>query len=118
MEKLDKLEREGKMEYKFTTENFDAEVLQSDLPVLVDFYADWCGPCKMMAPILAQIAEEYEGKVKVGKCDSDENMILAQKYRVASIPNLQLFKDGQPVANYIGYMSADALRAKLDQDLA
>ena len=57
------------MEYKFTSENFESEVLQSDIPVLVDFYADWCGPCKMMAPIVAQLAEEYDGKVKVGKCN-------------------------------------------------
>lgn len=105
------------MEYKFTTENFEEEVLKADIPVLVDFYAEWCGPCKMMAPVLQQIANEYQGRIKVGKCDTDENMSLAQKYRVSSIPNLQLFKAGKPVANYVGFMKAEELKAKLDQEL-
>ena len=69
------------MEYKFTTENFETEVLQAELPVLVDLYADWCGPCKRMAPIVEEIATEYDGKLKVGKCNIDENMQIAQKYR-------------------------------------
>ena len=105
------------MEVKITTENFETEVLQSGIPVLVDFYADWCGPCKMMGPVLEEIAKEFEGKLKVGKCDTDDNMILAQKYRVASIPNMQLFKDGQVVANYIGYMSKSELQEKLQKDM-
>ena len=105
------------MEVKITTENFETEVLQSGIPVLVDFYADWCGPCKMMGPVLEEIAAEFEGKLKVGKCDTDDNMILAQKYRVASIPNMQLFKDGQVVANYIGYMSKSELQEKLQKDM-
>ena len=105
------------MEVKITTENFETEVLQSGIPVLVDFYADWCGPCKMMGPILEEIAAEFDGKLKVGKCDTDDNMILAQKYRVASIPNMQLFKDGQVVANYIGYMSKSELQEKLQKDM-
>lgn len=105
------------MEVKITTENFETEVLQSGIPVLVDFYADWCGPCKMMGPVLEEIAKEFEGKLKVGKCDTDDNMILAQKYRVASIPNMQLFKGGQVVANYIGYMSKSELQEKLQKDM-
>lgn len=105
------------MEVKITTENFETEVLQSGIPVLVDFYADWCGPCKMMGPILEEIAAEFDGKLKVGKCDTDDNMILAQKYRVASIPNMQLFKGGQVVANYIGYMSKSELQEKLQKDM-
>lgn len=105
------------MEYKFTTANFEAEVLESDLPVLVDFYADWCGPCKMMAPIVEQMAEEYDGKIKVGKCNTDENMPLTQKYRVASIPTFIVFKGGEPVATYMGAMPADDLRDKLDTQL-
>lgn len=72
------------MEYTFTVANFEEEVLNSPLPVLVDFYADWCNPCKMMAPTVAKLAEAYEGKVKVGKINVDENMTIAQKYRVAS----------------------------------
>lgn len=105
------------MELQITTENFEEEVLKSEVPVLVDFFAQWCGPCKMMAPVLEEIAKKYEGKLKVGKCDTDDNMLLAQKYRVASIPNMQLFRNGQVVANYVGFMTADALSAKLDQDL-
>ena len=105
------------MELQITTENFEEAVLKSETPVLVDFFAQWCGPCKMMAPVLEEIAKKYEGKLKVGKCDTDDNMILAQKYRVSSIPNMQLFKNGQVVANYVGFMTADALSAKLDQDL-
>lgn len=105
------------MELQITTENFEEAVLKSETPVLVDFFAQWCGPCKMMAPVLEEISKKYEGKLKVGKCDTDDNMLLAQKYRVASIPNMQLFKNGQVVANYVGFMTADALSAKLDQDL-
>ena len=105
------------MELQITTENFEEAVLKSETPVLVDFFAQWCGPCKMMAPVLEEISKKYEGKLKVGKCDTDDNMLLAQKYRVSSIPNMQLFQNGQVVANYVGFMTADALSAKLDQDL-
>lgn len=102
------------MEYQFTSENFDAEVLGSDIPVLVDFYADWCGPCKMMAPVIEKLAEEYEGKIKIGKCNVDDNMELAETYRVSSIPNVQLFQGGKVTDSYIGSMSESALREKLD----
>ncbi len=105
------------MEYKFTTENFEAEVLKEELPVLVDFYADWCGPCKMMAPIVEKLAEEYEGKLKIGKCNIDENMPLAQKYRVASIPTFILFKGAQPAATFLGAMSEDDLCDKIEENL-
>ena len=83
-------------------DNFDREVLQSDIPVLVDFWATWCGPCRMVAPIVAEIAEEMAGKVKVCKVDVDENQELAMKYRVASIPTLIVFKNGQPVTGMVG----------------
>ena len=106
-----------KMEHKFTTENFEAEVLASDIPVLVDFYADWCNPCKMMGPVVAALATELEGKCKVGKCDVEANMAIAQKYRVASIPNFIVFKNGQPVANFMGAMSPDELKNKVEQTL-
>lgn len=98
-------------------DNFEQEVLQSDIPVLVDFYADWCGPCKMMAPVIAAMAEEFDGKIKIGKCDSDDNMPLAQKYRVASIPNMLVFKNGEVIASFVGAMSANELREKLQQIL-
>ena len=75
------------MEYRFTEENFEAEVLKSDIPVLVDFYADWCGPCKMMMPVVEKMAEKYDGKAKVGKVNSDENSALAAKYNIMSIPS-------------------------------
>ena len=105
------------MEYKFTTDNFEEEVLNSELPVLVDFFADWCGPCKMMAPIIEKLAEEYEGKLKVGKCNTDDNMPVAQKYRVASIPTFIIFKGGQPAATFMGAMSEDDLCDKIDANI-
>ena len=90
-------------EVKITVSNFESAVLRSDQPVLVDFYADWCGPCRMLAPVLEEIAREYEGGVKVGKVNVDEQMELAQKFGVSSIPLLVVFKDGQPVAKSLGY---------------
>lgn len=90
-------------EVKITVSNFESEVLRSDQPVMVDFYADWCGPCRMLAPVLEEIAREYEGGVKVGKVNVDEQMELAQKFGVSSIPLLVVFKDGQPVAKSLGY---------------
>ena len=105
------------MEYKFTTDNFDAEVLQASTPVLVDFYADWCNPCRMMGPVVAKMAEAYEGRLKVGKCNIDENMQLAQTYRISSIPAFVVFQGGKPVANYVGAMSAGEFKEKIEQVL-
>lgn len=102
---------------QFTMDNFEEEVLKSEIPVLVDFYADWCGPCKMMAPVVESLAKELEGKCKVGKCNIDENMALAQKYRVVSIPTFMVFKDGQPVTTFMGAMAADEFGAKVKQAL-
>ncbi len=103
------------MEHKFTTENFQAEVLESDIPVLVDFYADWCGPCKMMAPIVEEIAGAYEGKVKVGKCNIEENMDIAQKYRVMHIPTFIIFKGSEAVETSVGALSKAELESKLGE---
>lgn len=92
-----------------TEENFEEEVIKSDIPVLVDFWATWCGPCKMLAPIIAQIADEKEGEIKVGKVDVDEEMELAAEYQVASIPTLLLFKNGEVVETSIGFKSKEQL---------
>ena len=101
------------MEYKFTTENFDKEVLEADVPVLVDFYADWCGPCKMMAPFVEQLAGEYEGRVKIGKCNIDEEETIRARYGVMSIPTMKIFVGGEEKASLVGAMSKDALEDQL-----
>ena len=87
-----------------TKENFETEVLKSDIPVLVDFWATWCGPCMMLSPVIAELAEELEGKVKVGKVNVDEQNELAMQYRVASIPTLLLFKNGELTKTSVGFM--------------
>ena len=99
------------MEIRITTENFEKEVLQSDLPVLVDFYADWCGPCQMLAPTVAEIAREKAGQIKVCKINVDDETPLAIRYGVASIPTLMVFKNGQVTNTSIGYcQKADILK--------
>lgn len=103
------------MEYRFTTDNFETEVLQSAQPVLVDFYADWCGPCKMMAPIVEAMASKYEGKLKVGKLNVDNDPGLAQQFRVMSIPTFIIFKDGKAAATFVGGMSQKELEDKIFQ---
>lgn len=105
------------MEYKFTTGNFEKEVLESDVPVLVDFFAEWCGPCKMMGPVVESMAEKFDGQVKIGKLNVDDDGEIAQKYRVASIPTFIFFKGGQAVATHVGAMSAGDLEAKIRQML-
>ena len=105
------------MELKITDENIEAEVLNSKLPVLVDFYADWCGPCKMMAPIVAELAETFEGRCKVGKCNTDENMNLVNKYRIMSIPTVIIFKGGEAAATSIGATSKSDLENKIQEVL-
>ncbi len=101
------------MELKITTDNFEEEVLKSDLPVLVDFYADWCGPCKMMAPIVERIAEGYDGRLKVGKCNIDDEGDLASRYGIMSIPTIMVFKGGEPAVTSIGAVSQPDLESKI-----
>jgi len=96
-------------ELKFTTENFNAEVIESDKPVLVDFYADWCGPCKMMAPVIEEIAQEYEGKVKVGKLNVDDNPEISEQFDIMSIPTLIFFKGGQPANRSTGVIAKEKI---------
>ena len=100
------------MEVKITLENFDEEVLHSDIPVIVDFYADWCGPCKMVAPIVEEIARENED-ITVCKVNVDEDSALAVKFGIASIPTLIVFKDGREASRIIGFRPKDAILAEL-----
>lgn len=93
------------MAIHFTDENFNEEVLSSNIPVLVDFYADWCGPCKMLAPVIEALAGEFEGKVKIGKLNVDNASETAQKYGIMSIPTLLYFKNGEVVNKTVGVVS-------------
>ena len=106
------------MEYTFTTDNFEQEVLKSDKPVLVDFYADWCGPCKMMAPMVEEFADEYEGELKVGKLNVDEESEIAQKYQVMSIPMFAFFKDGKMIDSAVGAIPKAKFQGMIDKVLA
>lgn len=100
-----------------TDDNFETEVLNSDLPVLIDFWAVWCGPCKIIAPIVEQIAEEYNGKLKVGKLDVDSNQESSIKYGVRSIPTLLLFKNGQVKETVIGAVAKQNILHKINSIL-
>jgi thioredoxin 1 len=100
-----------------TDASFEAEVLQSDLPTLVDYWAEWCGPCKMIAPILDEISEEYKGRVKVTKLNIDENADTPPKYGIRGIPTLMLFKDGNVEATKVGALSKSQLIAFLDANI-
>ena len=101
-------------ELKITAANFENEVLHSDKPVLLDFYADWCGPCKMLAPVLHEIAEESTGAFKVGKVNVDEQMELAMRFQVSSIPMLVVFKDGKAVAKSVSYQPKSEIVAMVE----
>jgi thioredoxin 1 len=94
--------------------NFEDEVLKSDLPVLVDFWAPWCGPCQMLTPILEDVANDYEGKIKVVKINIQENENLASQYGIMAIPNLKIFKDGQVVDEIIGLQPKEAIGEKIE----
>ena len=91
------------MEIKLTKDNFDAEVINSNIPVLVDFWATWCGPCRMIAPVIESIAEKFDGRIKVGKVNVDEEPEISLEYNIASIPTVMIFKNGEEVSKSIGY---------------
>lgn len=100
---------------KITSENYEEEVLNSKEKVLIDFYADWCGPCKMMAPVVEEVAEELEGKIKVGKVNVDENQDLAMEYGVMSIPTLVVIENGKAVKTLVGFRSKQELKEILSK---
>jgi len=95
------------MAIEFTKENFEAEVLKSDKPVLVDFWAPWCGPCQTAGPVIEELAKEYEGKIKVGKLNVDENPQIGQKYGILSIPTVIIFKNGEEVKRQVGFVGKE-----------
>jgi thioredoxin 1 len=104
---------------EITSQNFDKEVLQSEVPVLVDFWAPWCQPCLMIAPVLEELAEEFEGRLKIAKLNTEvpENQILAIQYQIQSIPNMKLFKNGQIVKEFIGLKPKEVLKQELEPEI-
>ena len=101
----------------FTSDNFDKEVLQINIPVVVDFYADWCGPCKMLSPAVEAMESIFAGKVKVGKLNVDENGDIAERYGVMSIPTVIFFKGGEIAGTSVGLITKDVLQSKIEQIL-
>ncbi len=108
----------GAKTFEVTEANFQHEVLQSEIPVLVDFWAEWCGPCKMIAPIVEEISEDYGDKIRVGKLDADEHLSVVQMYGVMGIPTLILFKGGEPVVRITGFRPKEAVVEKLEPYLS
>ncbi len=104
-------------EIELTEKNFGDEVIKSAVPVLVDFWAPWCGPCKMIAPVVKELADEYSGRIKVGKLNTDENLNIATQYQISSIPTLLIFKGGKPVSKLIGFKPKAELKKLLDNAL-
>ena len=105
------------MAQEFKDASFEEDVLKSDTPVLVDFWAPWCGPCRMLAPTIDAISEEYEGKVKVGKVNTDENPQIATQHQINSIPTLMIFKGGEVVERLVGAIPKEKITEKLDAHL-
>jgi len=105
----------GANTFEFTDANFDDEVIKSDQPVLVDFWAEWCMPCKALAPVIDELATEYAGKVKVGKVDTDSNRDVSAKYGISSIPTVILFQNGEVVDQFVGLRSKKDFSSSLDK---
>lgn len=101
----------------FTDDSFENDVLESDKPVLVDFWAEWCGPCRMVGPVVEELAGEYEGKAKIGKVDVDSNPEVSQKYGIRSIPSLLIFRDGEVVDQIVGAVPKAQLKKQLEAQL-
>lgn len=102
------------MEIKITKDNFEEEVIKSELPVVVDFWADWCGPCKMLTPVIEELAKDFEGKIKVGKLNVDEEGELAMQFKVASIPTVMKFENGEIIKFSIGFRTKEQLTEILE----
>jgi len=102
---------------KLDSADFQTQVLESDVPVLVDFWAPWCGPCKMLTPIIEELAQEYDGRAKIVKVNVDDNQQLAMQFSIRSIPTVMVFKDGEPAASMVGMQPKDALAKALDAAL-
>jgi len=103
--------------YEFTDKSFDEDVVQSSIPVLIDFWAEWCGPCKAIAPVIEEIATDYDGKVKVGKLDVDANQSSAMQYGVRSIPTILIMKNGEVVSQIVGAVPKENITKALDEIL-
>jgi len=103
------------MEKNFTDASFEQEVLKNEKPVLVDFWAPWCGPCQVMGPILEELAKEMDGKIIIGKMNVDENHATAEKFQIMSIPNIKVFKEGKVVKEFVGVQSKESLKAELEK---
>ncbi|MEG0950300.1 MAG: thioredoxin [Niameybacter sp.] len=103
------------MAFQFTDANFQQEALESNIPVIIDFYADWCGPCKMMAPIIDELATQYEGKVKIGKVNTEENRASASKYNIMSSPTILFIKNGEVVDTTVGALPKQVIEQKINQ---
>jgi len=101
----------------FTTDNFEKEVLSADKPVLVDFWAEWCGPCKMIGPVIEELHKDYEGKAIIGKLNVDENQDIATNYNIRSIPTILVFKNGEIVDKIVGAVSKSVLAGKIDNQI-
>ena len=104
-------------EVTISNDNFTSEVLDSDQPVVVDFWADWCAPCKMIAPIVEELAEEYDGQIKFGKVDVDSNPKVATNYGIRGIPTLLIFKAGEPVDQVVGAVPKSVLKKRLEESI-